>query len=107
MCSSPREVTDRDCVSVGLHRGCDARNTSAGLFGSTLALHSIEFSAVRIVARALLWLRSRSESQPTVIRVQHVLPIRLNIHSDHVLLPGPKKEFQRYGKKRDHQHLSV
>ena len=37
-------------MSVRLHRGCDPGNTSAWLFGSTLALHSIEVCAARIVA---------------------------------------------------------
>jgi hypothetical protein len=51
--------------------------------------------------------RFRPKSLPAIIKVQHFLPLRLNIHPDHVLLSGPKIEFQRYGKKRDHQHLSV
>ena len=38
-------------MRVGLHRRCDAVNTGASSFGSTLALHSIECRAVRIVAR--------------------------------------------------------
>jgi hypothetical protein len=46
-------------------------------------------------ALSSVWPRSRSESQLAVIKVKHVLPIRLNIHPDHVLLPGPNKEFQR------------
>jgi hypothetical protein len=44
------ELKDQDFGSVRLHRGCDAGNTGACLFGSTLALHSIEFCAVRVVA---------------------------------------------------------
>jgi hypothetical protein len=51
--------------------------------------------------------RFRPKSLPAVIKVQHFLPRRLNIHPDHVRLSGPKIEFQRYGKKRHHQHLSV
>jgi hypothetical protein len=43
----------------------------------------------------------------TIIRVQHVLPIQLNIHPNDILYPGPNKESQASGKKRDHQHLSV
>ena len=50
MCSSPREVNGRDFARVRLHGGCNAGNASACLFGSTLALHSIEFRAVRSVA---------------------------------------------------------
>jgi hypothetical protein len=53
------------------------------------------------------WLRSHSKSQPARINVQHVLPIELSIHPEHSFPHGPKKEFYRYGKKRDHQHLSV
>ena len=49
----PRDVGDRNFVSVRLHRGCNAGNASACLFGSPLALHSIEFRAVRIVAAFL------------------------------------------------------
>src|SRR5580765_1394623 len=52
-CQSPHEVNDWDFVSVGSHRGCDTGNTGACLFGSTLALHSIELWAARSVARAL------------------------------------------------------
>ena len=52
-CCLPREVNDRDFVSVGLRRGYNAGNTSAWLFGSTLALHSVEFWAVQIVAGTL------------------------------------------------------
>ena len=48
-CSSPREVSDRDFVSVRLFRGCNAGNASACLFGSRLALDSIECWAARIV----------------------------------------------------------
>lgn len=39
-----------------------------------------------------------SGSQSTVIKVQHGLSIRLNIHPNDILLHGPKKELQRYGK---------
>ena len=42
-CSSPPEVRDRDFVSVRLHRVAMQEITSACLFGSTLALDSIEF----------------------------------------------------------------
>jgi hypothetical protein len=41
----PREVNDPDFASVGLYRGSDAVNTSACLFGSTLALHSTKMPA--------------------------------------------------------------
>jgi hypothetical protein len=51
--TSSREVNVRDFVGVGLDRGCDKGNTSVCRFGSTLALHSIEFRAVGIEARAL------------------------------------------------------
>jgi hypothetical protein len=61
MCQSPREVSDRDFVSVRLHRGCNAGNASACLFGSTLALHSIEFRAVRIVAAFAIGIRRKRE----------------------------------------------
>jgi hypothetical protein len=47
------KLRERGFVSVGLHRGCDTKNASARRFGSTLALYSIEFWAVSIVARAL------------------------------------------------------
>jgi len=38
---------------LAFNRGCNAGNTRACRFGSTLALHSIEFWAIRIVVRAL------------------------------------------------------
>jgi hypothetical protein len=41
------------------------------------------------------------------MKVQHVFRIQLNIQPDEVVLSAPKKEVQRYGKTRDHQHLSV
>jgi len=48
-CSSPREVSDRDFVSVRLHRVAMQDFASACLFGSTLALDSREFCAARVV----------------------------------------------------------
>src|SRR5882724_4100521 len=51
-CQSPREPNDRDFVRVGLHRGCDAVNTNACVFGSTLALHQSN-SRRRELRRAL------------------------------------------------------
>jgi hypothetical protein len=53
----PREGNGRDFVSVRLHRECDAGNAAAALFGNTLALHSIEFWTVRIVARLAIEIR--------------------------------------------------
>jgi hypothetical protein len=47
---------------LAFKRGCDAGNTSARLFGSTLALHSIELWAVRIVARLAIGIRRKYES---------------------------------------------
>jgi hypothetical protein len=58
-------------------------------------------------ALSSVWPRFPWQSRSAVIKVQHILPIRRNIHHGHVLLLGPKNEFQRYGKKRDHQHLSI
>jgi hypothetical protein len=54
-------VNDRDFVNVRLHRGCGAGNTSTSLFGSTLALHSLEFCAVSIVARFAMGIRRKRE----------------------------------------------
>jgi hypothetical protein len=38
VCQPPRDFTDWDFVSVGLHRRSPVGNTSACVFGSTLAL---------------------------------------------------------------------
>jgi hypothetical protein len=68
----PWGVNDRDLVSVHLNLSRNAANTSGSLFGSTLALHAIEFRAARIVARDLQQKLKEKLRSPVMARISEV-----------------------------------